>query len=145
MDDPSPGPSTRSPNSCFPDSESSGDEFGSAELEDAQTALADMRRDIMHTSDEESRKNTEDFTNRLAVNRESYMDTCIILAISEEFQQKVRFPLVVNFVGEDGFDNGGLRDEFLSLVLQSIEETIKVVLGMLHQFREGMLLPTLFW
>ncbi len=42
-------------------------------------------------------------------------------------REKIRFPLVVNFVGEDAGDGGGPRDELVSMVLDSMGDTIESV------------------
>ena len=80
----------------------------------------------MNCSDEDARSN-DHYSNSFTVNRKNYLDTCIGAAIDPEFREKIRYPLVVKFEGEDAIDYGGPRDELLSLMLDSIQSTIELV------------------
>lgn len=75
------------------------------------------RSKFLTATDEMAYANREEFGNFVTVLRASYIDDAIRLSKCPFFISKVKKPIIVSFSGEVGLDGGGLRRNFLSMIM----------------------------
>ncbi|XP_046448536.1 uncharacterized protein LOC124197233 isoform X4 [Daphnia pulex] len=94
---------------------------------DGIDTLLKHKSEVMFADHSEIFDSDSEFKNELVIRRSHLYEDCIAAVGNKNFIEKIKFPLIITFVGEAGSDYGGLRTDLITRMYDSMEETMELV------------------